>query len=257
MIEHLKIKNLSISYQGKNIISNLNLSLYEGDILGLIGKNGSGKTSIIKAIMNLIKFDGTIEILNKDIANSFFHRNLIGYVPENIKLFEYFSGIEYLLYVGGLLGISQKIILTRIKPLLKNFDLDEIINKKIETYSKGSIQKLIIISAIISKPKILLLDEPLNGLDTHAIEVFLQLLKAHLKNGGSVLYSSHFLEIVSKISNRIVILDDGKIIKDSNFEELKKDIVNDSSLSEIFNNLTSNTNYNEIYKSFLNLLERE
>ncbi len=170
----------------------------------------------------------------------------MGYVPENVEIFEAFTGKEYLTYYAGLLGIEPQEALSYLKELIDGFEMTSYLDKKVLSYSKGMKQKLAIIASFISKPKLLLLDEPFDGLDTKAILFFTNILKSFAQNGRSVLISSHLLKMLDELITRAVIISDGTIVFDGDLKNTNKDINalfldltnNEQSMSnEVINNL--------------------
>lgn len=239
----IRVENLIVKYGNKEAVKSVSFSLKKGEIVGYIGPNGSGKTSTINSIMNIINYEGDIYIDDANIKNNFIYKSNIGYVAESNKIFSSFTGEEYLTYVAGIQGYNPKESIEKIMPLLNSFSLFPFLKKRISTYSKGMKQKLAICASFLNNPKILLLDEPLDGLDPVSIDFYINLLKEFAKKGGAVLYSSHIIEIVEKISTRVIIINQGKICYDGNIKDI------DSSLNDIFLNIVDKKdNINEAEK---------
>lgn len=247
MENYLQIKNLSINYRKKEVVKNLNLTVSSGDIVAVVGLKDSGKSSIVKAIMSLKKFSGSISVLGENISNNVSYKNFIGYVPEDNLMFSGYSGLEYLVLVGGLMGLENNIVISRSRKLIEVFKLDTLINKRIIEYKTEDIQKLLIIASLINKPKILLLDEVTRNLDSYSIEVLKLILKIYKESGGAVIFTTSDLLDLTEVSSRVVILGKGQVFRDSSQEELKKEADSDSYLKEVLNKLTLKVNFEEIY----------
>lgn len=222
----LEIKNLT-KYYGKNLgIKNISLELKEGEIFGFIGPNGAGKSTTIRAIMNLInKTEGTILLNGKSLEkNNTKLKEQIGYLPSEIHLYEDLTVKEMLNYHES---FYKKNIHQRRKELVKKLKLDE--NKKIEELSFGNLKKLGIVLALMHEPKLLIVDEPTSGLDPIMQQTFYELLKEEKQKGTTIFYSTHILNEVSKICDRVGIIKNGKLLKIETIEELH---------NKNFNNIT-------------------
>lgn len=215
----LEIQNLT-KYYGKILgVENLSLKLEEGEIFGFIGPNGAGKSTTIRSIMNLInKTSGRVLVENKDFNKDDIEiKEKIGYLPSEIHLYDDLTVKEMLDYHES---FYKKNIHQRRIELVKKLELDE--KKKIEDLSLGNLKKLGIVLAFMHNPKILILDEPTSGLDPIMQNVFYDLLKEEKEKGNTVFYSTHILNEVSKICDRVGIIRNGKLIKVEKIEELSK-----------------------------------
>lgn len=214
----LKIKKLT-KYYGKTLgVKDLSLTLNEGEIFGFIGPNGAGKSTTIRSIMNLInKTEGTVflegEELKKDDVRL---KELIGYLPGEIHLYEDLTVKQMLDYHES---FYKKNIHKRRKELVKKLKLDE--TKKIEDLSLGNAKKLGIVLAFMHEPKLLILDEPTNGLDPIMQQIFYELLKEEKEKGTTIFYSTHILSEISKICDRVGIIKNGKLLKVETIEEMQ------------------------------------
>lgn len=218
MSKILEIKNLT-KYYGNTIgVKNLSLSLNVGEIFGFIGPNGAGKSTTIRSIMNLInKTNGTILINGKEFAkDDVFLKEMIGYLPSEIHLYEDLTVKEMLDYHE--LFYKKKIHKRRIE-LVKRLKLDE--TKKIEELSLGNLKKLGIILAFMHEPKLLILDEPTSGLDPIMQQIFYELLKEEKEKGTTIFYSTHILNEVSKLCDRVGIIKEGQLLKVETIEEIR------------------------------------
>ena len=216
----LESKNVYKKIASKVIINDLNLKLYEGDILGFIGSNGAGKTTSIKLLLGLQASNGgSIKICNYDLKSSFEHAiKNVGAIIENPDLYMYLTGYENLKIASKYYNISKE----RIDTVVKIVGLEKRIHDKVRKYSLGMRQRLGIAEAILHKPKILILDEPMNGLDPEGINDLKKIL-TYLANKEkmAIFISSHILSELETICNRICILSKEKILKDESIETIK------------------------------------
>lgn len=236
----LKIENFSKSYDGGKTfaVDNLNLTIKEGEIVAFIGRNGSGKTTTIKAIAGIINFDKG-DIFVNDISvrtDPIAVKNQIAYLPETLQIFEYLSGIDFLNFIANVYNVSSEDRKEKIEKFSKLFSMENALNHTIDTYSHGMKQKIAIIGTLLHKSNLILLDEPFYGLDPQSSYDFKQILNELVKNGASVFYSTHVLDVAEKMAHSVVIIDKGKIIKQGNMKELK----GDKSLEQLFLELNKN-----------------
>ncbi|MDC0803990.1 ABC transporter ATP-binding protein [Clostridium paraputrificum] len=235
----LEINNFSKIYKGnKRAVDTISLEVKEGEIFGFIGHNGAGKTTTIKSIVGINEFDeGDILINGMSIKdNPIECKKIMAYIPDNPDLYESLTAIQYLNFVADVYGVSE----TKREELIKKYgDAFEITNNLgslISSYSHGMKQKLAIISALIHKPKLLVLDEPFVGLDPKASHTLKGIMKEICEEGASIFFSSHVLEVVEKLCSRIAIIKDGKIAAYGTVEEVK----GTSSLEDVFMELIDN-----------------
>lgn len=235
----LEINNFSKIYKGnKRVVDTISLEVKEGEIFGFIGHNGAGKTTTIKSIVGINEFDeGDILINGMSIKdNPIECKKIMAYIPDNPDLYESLTAIQYLNFVADVYGVSE----TKREELIKKYgDAFEITNNLgslISSYSHGMKQKLAIISALIHKPKLLVLDEPFVGLDPKASHTLKGIMKEICEEGASIFFSSHVLEVVEKLCSRIAIIKDGKIAAYGTVEEVK----GTSSLEDVFMELIDN-----------------
>lgn len=215
----LEIENLTKYYGDVRGVENLSLSLEEGEIFGFIGPNGAGKSTTIRSIMNLInKNSGKVFINGKEFNKDDLElKEMIGYLPSEISLYDDFTVKEMLNYHEK---FYKRDLSKRRKSLVKRFKIDE--NKRIEDLSLGNLKKLGIILALMHEPKIIILDEPTSGLDPIMQNVFYEILKEEKSKGNTIFYSTHVLNEVSKICDRVGIIKDGHLIKVEKIDELSK-----------------------------------
>ncbi|GAA0882129.1 ABC transporter ATP-binding protein [Sphingobacterium siyangense subsp. cladoniae] len=235
----IRIVDLKKSYGVKEILKGINLDIFPGQVIGYIGPNGAGKSTTVKILTGLIEdFTGTVEVNGINIQEDpLAVKALLGYVPENAELYDVLTPMEYLDFVGKLYGMEDNVIQERSLKLLAAFGLESNVNNRMDTFSKGMRQKVLLISGIIHNPQIIVLDEPLSGLDANAVIFVKELISLLAKEGKTIFYCSHMMDVVEKVSDRILLINQGSIIADGTIEELKTDP--NESLEHIFAKLTN------------------
>lgn len=228
----LKIENLTKKYGDKSAIDNLNLEVQDGEIFGFIGHNGAGKTTTIKCMVGILEFDnGNIYINGNSIKDEPLKcKKNIAYIPDNPDIYENLTGISYLNFVADIFEIDKKTREERINKYAEAFEIKNELQDLISSYSHGMKQKLVIISALIHTPKLLILDEPFVGLDPKASFTLKEIMKEITKEGAAIFFSSHVLEVVEKLCDKIGIIKEGKLITYGTVEEVK----GNESLEEVF-----------------------
>ena len=233
----IKIQNVSKSYKkGNKVVDNLNLEIKDGEIFGFIGQNGAGKTTTIKMITGILEIDeGDIFIDDKSITKEPVEaKKQMGLVPDSPDMFLKFSGIEYLNFIADCFNVSKEDRIKRIEELSKEFEIYDELENKIESYSHGMRQKIVIIGVLLHNPKNWILDEPITGLDPKSSFDLKALMKEHARKGNTVFFSTHILEIAEKLCDRIAIINKGKIIFVGTLDELKNMHKDKNTLEEIF-----------------------
>ena len=233
----IKIQNVSKSYKkGNKVVENLNLEIKDGEIFGFIGQNGAGKTTTIKMITGILEIDeGDIFIDGKSITKEPVDaKKQFGLVPDSPDMFLKFSGIEYLNFIADCFNVNQEDRKKRIEKLSKEFGIYDELENKIESYSHGMRQKIVIIGVLLHNPKNWILDEPITGLDPKSSFDLKALMKEHARKGNTVFFSTHILEIAEKLCDRIAIINKGKIIFVGTLDELKNMHKDKNTLEEIF-----------------------
>lgn len=237
----IKINNLSKVYAktGKRAADNVTLQVNEGEIFGFLGPNGAGKSTTIKCLTGIIPFEeGSIQICGYDIRNDDIKaKSCIGFVPDNHMVYDKLTGKEYAYFMSDIYGVSDSARKERLQYLAELFELTEAINNPINSYSHGMKQKISIIGALIYDPKVWVLDEPLTGLDPKSAYQLKELMREHVKKGNCVFFSSHVLDVVEKLCDRIAIINNGQIITVCTLDELKEKR-NDMSLESFFLSIT-------------------
>jgi len=234
----INIDNLQKHYNGKAVLKGIDIEIFPGEVIGYIGPNGAGKSTTVKILTGLITdFEGSVTIDGKDLRTAILAiKSIIGYVPENAELYDVLSPLEYLDFVGKLYGMEEQLIAERATKLLAALGLAEQLHKRMDTFSKGMKQKVLLASGIIHNPKILILDEPLSGLDANAVITVKELIARLAQEGKTIFYCSHMMDVVEKVSNRILLINEGTIVANGSFEQLKQE--HGTSLEHIFAKLT-------------------
>lgn len=252
----ITIRNLNKSYGAKQVLRDINLDIHKGEIIGYIGPNGAGKSTTVKIMLGLVgEYTGEIKIFNQDISNGEIdYKKKIGYVPETADIYENLTAREYLTFIGELYGMEYRVANEKAEKLMDLFGIKDVYDARMSSYSKGMKQKALIISALINNPDVLFLDEPLSGMDANSVMVFKEVLAELAKRGKTIFYSSHIMEVVEKISSRIILINNGAIVADGSFEDIKGRSM-EGSLEEIFNQLTGFDEHEKIAKDIVSTIE--
>lgn len=212
------------SYDGKTLsVKDLNLHIKAGEIFGLIGHNGAGKSTTLKMLTGILQIDkGSIQVDGIDVANHTLEaKKKIGFVSDEPNAFLKFRGYEFLKFVMDVYEVPQEVRETRMNRLVKIFELEHAIYDKISSYSHGMRQKIFLIASLLHEPKVWILDEPMTGLDPQAVFEVKNLMRAHVAKGNSVLFSSHVLDVVEKLCDRIGIMSKGELLFSGTLEEFR------------------------------------
>ena len=222
----LEVKNLYKKYDSKAdfAIEDINMYGNAGEIVGILGHNGAGKSTTIKCITGMHPYNqGEILICGHDLAEeSIEAKSNFGYVSDEFTLFERMTGFEYINFMADIYQVGEEDRKSRIENFQKLFLLGDAIYQQISSYSHGMKQKISIMGALIHNPKVFILDEPMTGLDPHATSQLKKYFKKHSKEGNLVLFSSHNLDIVEKLCDRVYIIDQGKLLEEINLKTFKK-----------------------------------
>ena len=234
----LKIINVSKSYKNKKAIENISIEVNKGEVFGFIGHNGAGKTTTIKSIVGIHNFEeGDILINSKSIKkNPIECKKDIAYIPDNPDIYEALTGIQYLNFIADIFKVSKSEREEKIKYYSEKFEINKALGDLISSYSHGMKQKLVITSALIHNPKVLILDEPFVGLDPKASFTLKEIMREFCNNGGCIFFSTHVLEVAEKICDKIGIIKGGKLISYGKTNE----VVGDKSLENIFMEMIEN-----------------
>ncbi len=229
----LTITNLTKHYPGSTKgVTNLSLHIASGDLYAFIGHNGAGKTTTLKAVAGIHTFEqGDIVIDGVNLkADPIACKRKLAYIPDNPDLYEYLTGIQYLNFIADVYGVDADERQALIADYAQKLEITSALGDLISGYSHGMKQKLAILSALIHKPRLLILDEPFVGLDPKAAAEVKSLMRELCDRGGAVFFSTHVLEVAERLCNKVAIIKDGVLVKSGSMEE----IVGDESLEDIF-----------------------
>jgi len=238
----IEITNLSKSYnKGKvKAVNDLNLTVSNGEIFGFLGPNGAGKTTTIKMMVGLLKPDsGSVTINGHSITEDpMAVKKSISFVPDSPEVYEKLTGIEYLNFMGDVYAVPAELRRERLTYLLDLFSLSDAVGDLIQSYSHGMRQKIVLVGAMLHKPDLFILDEPMVGLDPRSSNNLKNYMREHCKEGKTVFFSTHILEVAEKLCDRIGIIHQGRLIACGTMEELKQLAANRENLENIFLELT-------------------
>lgn len=234
----LRIEHLTKQYGEKKAVDDLSLHIEKGEIYGFIGHNGAGKTTTIKSCAGILGFDsGEIYVDGISVKeNPIEVKRRLAYIPDNPELYDFISGIKYLNFIADIYGVPAGERDTLIKQYGDMFEITNDLAKPISDYSHGMKQKLAVISALIHKPRLMLLDEPFVGLDPMASHLLKQLMHDICSSGGAIFFSTHVLEVAEKLCDRIAIIKNGRLVVSGTIEDVK----GNTSLEEVFLELVEN-----------------
>lgn len=210
----IRVADLHHAYGETPALQGLSFEAGVGEVLGLLGPNGAGKSTTVKILTGLLPLQrGRVEVAGYDIATSPMEvKRRVGYVPESGALYDALTPDEYFRFIALLYRLEPGVVQPRVEELLRMFDLGDVRGARMVTFSKGMRQKVLIASALLHAPEVLIFDEPLNGLDANAMLVFKELLRGLAAQGRTILFCSHLLDIVERLCPRIVIVDKGRAI---------------------------------------------
>ncbi len=239
----ISIKNISKSYDKKNkIIENLNLDIKDGEIFGFLGPNGAGKTTTIKMITGILDIDeGDILIDGKSIIKNPVEAKMnFGYVPDSPDIFLKLKGIQYLNFMADMYGIGLEERKNKIEELTKLFEINDVLQDKIQSYSHGMRQKIIIIGSLLHEPKNWIIDEPMTGLDPKSTYELKQIMRQITSKNHAVFFSTHILDVAERLCDKIGIINNGKLLFVGSVEEMRDKLKENKSLEELFMEITKN-----------------
>lgn len=235
----IEFHNVSFAYDRVEVLHDVSFSIGRGEIVGLLGPNGAGKSTTIKIIAGILApAAGGVRVDGLALPNQALEvKQRIGYVPESAVLFESLTGQEFLELCGRLHEVEEEVLERRIKQMLEVFELWPERDSRLDTYSKGMRQKILIGAALLHNPQLILLDEPLSGLDVNAAILIKDLIAALAADGKTILYSSHVLDVVEKVCTRALIIHKGSLVAQGTTEELKA-ATHRSTLEDVFRAIT-------------------
>ncbi len=251
----ISISDLYMSYGSKQVINGISIEVPKGQIIGYIGPNGAGKSTTVKILLGLINnYKGSVKVLGEDISTgSVEYKRKIGYVPETAEIFDNLTAREYVTFLGQMYGMDYEESDKKAFKLMELFGIQQVYDSRITSFSKGMKQKVLLISSLIHNPEVLFLDEPLSGLDANSVMVFKEIMSHLAQQGKTIFYSSHIMEVVEKISHRIILINNGSIVADGTFQQLKEQS-KEGSLEDIFNQLTGFDKHKQLAEEFVDVI---
>lgn len=233
----IRVQSLSKFYGEKEVLSDFSIEIQDGEIYGILGPNGSGKTTLLKIMAGIAQFDGgSVRVDGIDAkVDQIGVRKIVGYVPETPYLYESLTPYEYFSFIGSIREIPKDVAERRATDLTRAFGMEEYNDQFIGSLSFGTRQKVSIIASLIHAPKILILDESINGLDPQSAKIFRDLLRSLAQDGMTIVFSTHILEIAENVCEEIAIMKNGKIVAEGRTAELLKE----RNLEDVFIDLTS------------------
>ena len=250
----VELKNVTKRYDAIVAVDHLNLTLGSGEIFGLLGPNGSGKSTTLKMLLGLVQPDeGAVTVLGMPVhQDPVAVKRMVGYVPEAPRLYEFLTGIEYLDFIGDVYGMQPEDKKNRINEYLKALQLEGREGDMINSYSEGMKQKVALISAFLHRPKLLIMDEPLNALDPRSARIVKDFLQELKRQGVTAILSTHVLEIAQAMCDRIGIMYQGKLQALGNMNELRQmSKLPDSGLEDVFLKLTGTGDIRPVVEELL------
>ena len=229
----IEIKNVSKTYNGKKkVLKNISFKIEGGEIFAFIGHNGAGKTTMIKCIMGILGFEeGDILVDNKSIKEEPLEcKRIMAYVADNPDLYENMKAIDFINFICDMYEVSEDIRRENTLKYAKMFEIEDKLNDDISSFSHGMKQKIALIAALAHNPKVLIMDEPFVGLDPKAVYDMKEIMRDMTKDGKTIFFSTHILDVAEKLCDRVAIIKDGTIVKVGKM----KDIKGDESLEQVF-----------------------
>lgn len=252
----VKLRGVSKHYSDKQVLEPIDLDLYPGEVVGYLGPNGAGKTTTVKILTGITEeFRGSAEVCGFDVRKQPLEvKKRIGYVPEVAALYESLSPLEYLQFVGRVHHMDDALIESRAVEMLTLLGLEAELRTPMFNFSKGMKQKVLFTAGVIHNPAVLFLDEPLSGLDVNAVMLVKDVIAQLSRAGKTVFYTSHIMDVVQNVCDRIIILNHGKVLADGSFAQLQEQQGENRSLEEIFSTLTSSADHAAMASQFIRSL---
>ncbi|AEC52603.1 ABC transporter, ATP-binding protein [Pyrococcus sp. NA2] len=235
----ITVKDLKKRFGSKEVLKGISFEVKDGEIYGLLGPNGSGKSTTMKILAGILTpSEGNVIVNGVNVrVNQLKVKEIVGYVPETPALYESLTPAEFFSFVGGIRGIPREELKERVEKLVKAFEIEKYMNQLIGTLSFGTKQKISIISALLHDPKVIILDEAMNGLDPKSARIFRELLLEFKREGRSIVFSTHVLALAEVVCDRVGIIYDGRIIAEGTIDELRE-LAKEEKLEDIFLKLT-------------------
>ena len=223
-----------------HVLKGINMEIRPGEVIGYLGSNGAGKSTTVKIMCGLLE--------------DFEVKKRIGYIPENAVMYEHLTPMEYLEFIGTMYGLERKEVARKADELLSLFEMRENKDERMVNFSKGMKQKVHIISGLLHNPEVIFMDEPLNGLDANAVIIVKEVIARLAKEGKTIFYCSHLMDVVEKIASRVILINEGTIIANGSVRELMKE-AGTSSLEGLFTKLVGGTGQSEKAEQIVNAFE--
>jgi ABC-2 type transport system ATP-binding protein len=236
----VKVQGLAISYGSFVAVENLSFTVKNGEIYGLLGPNGAGKTSTIKVLVGVLDPQaGSVEIYGTPISNEVAAKSQVGYVPEEVVLLDSLTPREFFEFISSIRRLETNVANSRLERFVSALELKQYFDTPIAALSMGNKQKVAIVAALLHDPKLLILDEPLVGLDARSSKILKELITFHAKKGGAVIFSTHIMEVAEKLCTKVGIINKGIMVGEGTVDELRR-LVKDAegSLEDIFLKVT-------------------
>ncbi len=253
----ISVRGLGKTYD-KPVLKDITFDIQPGEIVGYIGPNGAGKSTTIKILCGLLpEFDGEGTVLGLDVRRDNIEiKKRIGYIPENASLYDALTPLEYLRFISRLYHLEDNSAERKARELLRVFELSNNEDSRMTTFSKGMRQKVLLIAGMLHNPSILFLDEPLSGLDANAVILVKEILTQFKAAGKTIFYSSHLMDVVEKISDRIIVINKGEMIANGSYAELNAQ-AHTGSLEKLFTELTGNKEHASAAGQFIQILDQQ
>jgi ABC-2 type transport system ATP-binding protein len=251
----LEIQGLTKYYRNTPVVNDVNFVVRPGEVTGYLGPNGSGKSTTVKIITGLLEATtGRVLLDGRDVREDpMGFRRRLGYVPEEAILYSYLTGLEYLELIGRLRGLAPADVSRKANELLELFSLHSYRHATISTYSKGMKQRVLISAALLHDPDVLILDEPLSGIDVTSAQLFRHLLDELARQGKTILYISHVLEVVERVCAHVIIIYKGRIMASDSVEHLR-DLMHAPSLEDVFSQLVEERDLEAVARSIVSTI---
>ena len=252
----IRIINLNKYFGSKHVLRNINIDIDPGQVIGYIGPNGAGKSTTVKILVGLLSdYSGDVIVKGIDLKNNpLAVKSMIGFVLEMAELYDVLTPNEFLSLMGSLYNLPQDVVAERSERMLDAFGLAGNMDQRMDTFSKGMKQKVLIASGLLHNPEIIILDEPLSGLDANSVIIVKELIDKLAKSGKTIFYCSHMMDVVEKVSDRIILINEGNVIADGTFEELRT-MQHKDSLEAIFAGLTATESMHEASAKLINAFD--
>jgi ABC-2 type transport system ATP-binding protein len=236
----VRVEGLVVNYGSFVAVENLSFGVRSGEIYGLLGPNGAGKTTTIKVLVGILEpRSGKVEIYDTPVSDEIPAKSHIGYVPEEVVLLDSLTPREFFEFVASIRRLDRQGVNSRLERFASAFELQQYFDTPIAALSMGNKQKVAIITALLHDPKLLILDEPLVGLDARSSKILKELIGFHAKKGGAVIFSTHIMEVAEKLCTRVAIINKGKMVGEGTVEDLRKLVRSaEGSLEDIFLKVT-------------------